>query len=819
MAQKIDELFPIPTYPGTDNTIIGKILSISYIYAVSNRHRIYTIEHIVYGYMKFIEENTLKGIKPDFRIFPWYTNPLEYLKCSDIVSIEKIGKIPTSIKIDSDVLRLSKEYKKFLSAMTIETFYYLICYMNKQMFLSRYYVPCRAPELEFVLNSCTFDKFLKTEYSYYFSRILYSKKKKSSNEQDAWNSLNDGLKNYSNFKTNDSIDVPIDISKKPPIDNTVIYRKPFKLEMTTDITTLACNGFFPKIVGRDYEVQRLIDILSKYNKHNAILIGEPGVGKTAIVQALAQKIVKGNIPNFLKNFRILELDVTSTIAGAVYRGEFEKRVKRLLDSLENSSESLILYIDEIHTTTGLGDTADGGTLSFTDMLKPLMLKQNIRVIGTSTFKDYRLIESDKSLERRFDTITVNEPSFNDSVQILKTTKKRLEQYYNLKISTKTIKSVISLSKQYLPESRLPAKAIDIMDEACAIRCNSEDLQTDKEPNSDAKNLTEEDIKLCISRKKNIPIGKIQTTFDLSSLEKSLEANVIGQDHVAKIISQAICRSKAGFNDENRPLASFLFIGPTGVGKTEIAKTLADIVFSGRNNLIRFDMSEYVEESSISKLIGSPPGYIGYEDAGLLTEKVKHHPYSLVLFDEIEKAHNKIYNLLLQIFDEGWLTDSHGEKINFKNAIIILTSNTGVSEAVRKNVGFIEDNTSKSKNMLSAVKKEFPPEFINRLDEIIQFNSLTKNDLLKIANICINKDIITKLSQKSIIINISDDVISYVVEKGYKPEYGARELKRTINREIITPLSEYILNHDEISSINLTIENNELKISSNLSVCV
>lgn len=585
------------------------------------------------------------------------------------------------------------------------------------------------------------------------------------------------------------------------------YSEPIKVGYTRDLTHLVYKGKGPNVIGRERELNRLISILCKKNKNNPVLIGEPGVGKTALVYALAERIVANQINPKLRGTHILEFDIVSAVAGTKYRGEFEEKINEFLGKIKRFSndKKIILCIDEIHEIVGVG--AAEGAVDLSAMFKPFLLESSVKVIGTSTFKDYRRIEADKALERRFDTVKVDEPSFEETAEILKGLKSSFERFHKVKIHKDAIDTALTLSKRYIPERFWPDKAIDLLDEACAIKANFFDKRT--------RMVLPEDIFTAISIKKGIPIGKIQEAYDLANLEENLNSKVIGQPHASSAIATAIRRAKAGLNDENRPLASFMFIGPTGVGKTEMAKALADLVFSGKDNIIRFDMSEYMEEHSVSKLIGSPPGYVGYEESGLLTEQVRQNPYSLVLFDEFEKAHPKICNLLLQILDEGSLTDSKGQHINFKNTIIILTSNVGSDELSQKSItGFGEQPSSTGKNndVMTSVKKRFPPEFLNRLDEIIQFNYLSEKDVFEIAKLYV-LSLIKKVKSLKIKINISDEVISKIAKLGYSKEYGARELRRTIDREIKNPLADLILK-DHVNHIYVELVNGNIKISQN-----
>lgn len=588
------------------------------------------------------------------------------------------------------------------------------------------------------------------------------------------------------------------------------FAYPLIVPLTTDITHKSFLGKIPRAVGRTVEIERITDILSKMKKNNIVLVGESGVGKTAIVEELANKIVSGEVPAAFKNCRILQFDSVSSIANSKYRGEFEGRIKGCFERINESDDDVILYIDNISSTISLGD-AEAHTLSLASILKSTIVNSKIRIIGTSTFADFKKFEADKSLNGNFESIQIMPPTVDECMQILKFVKKDFCKFYNVKIDDAALTASIDLTEQYIPEDNLPAKAVDVLDEACAIRCNSKFLNK-KVPIL----ISNDDVLYCISRKKNIPLDSMRTSQNLNNLENILNSKVIGQKHVCKAISKSIRRAQVGLNDENRPIASFLFIGPTGVGKTEVTKCLADAIFSGRNNIIRFDMSEYMEEISVSKLIGSPPGYVGYKESGLLTEMVRRHPYSLVLFDEFEKAHFKICNLLLQILDEGCLTNSNGEKINFKNTVIVLTSNVGVSELNKKAVGFGEQSDTKSKDIMAEVKRKFPPEFLNRLDEIIQFNKLTQEDILKITALCINTDIVPKLKKQNVNVSIDESVLKIISNHGYNPEYGARELKRVISNEIKNPLADYLISNPEAADIKIFVKSNKIQIASAVS---
>lgn len=733
------------------------------------RHSVIQINHVVYGCLYMLDMKLNHSSKKDRALFSasyqiltsCYTNPDHYAQIVD--SISTPGTCKNKPLISTDLTEFANVYN-LLSAsyeFDLESFYLLLFYYSKKLSIDPY--SCNVPTGDIEFNNDSLSDFLMDNINL---RGLINKHEFVKAE----NRL---------LKVGNPIEVPY----------------------MTDLTYQICKGkISTTFIGRENELHRLINILCKKNKNNPILIGEPGVGKTALVYALAKKIVTNQVGVKLQDYHILEFDITSSISGARYRGDYEERINNSLKKiieLTNSGEKIIICIDEIHNIVGAG--AAEGAIDLSAILKPFLLNSSIKIIGTSTLKDYRTIEADKALERRFDTITVNEPSFDETVAILTGLKQSLEEFHQLTIAGNTIESVVTLSKRYIPERFLPDKAIDLLDEACAIKANS----------SRCSEVLPDDISLAISIKKGIPIRKVQNAYGLMDLESTLNAKIIGQSHVIRSIATAVRRTRAGLSDENRPLASFMFVGPTGVGKTEVAKTLADLIFSGKDNIIRFDMSEYMEESSVSKLIGSSPGYVGYEEAGLLTEQVRRNPYSLVLFDEFEKAHPKICNILLQILDEGTLTDSKGQHINFKNTIIILTSNVGAHSLAKQSVGFFDCTKPQSQSILPEVKKAFSPEFLNRIDEIIQFNALSKDDIYEIAKLHISS-LIEKVNSLNLKIEISDDVISKIAELGYSHEYGARELRRTIDKEIKNPLSDLILQND-VDCVSVVISEGQIKV--------
>ena len=672
------------------------------------------------------------------------------------------------------------------------------------------------------------------------------------------------------------------------------------------------NRKIDPIIGRDEEIRSITRILSRKTKNNPVLIGEPGVGKTAIVEGLAQRIVKGDVPESLKNKTIWELNMASLIAGAKYRGEFEERLKKVLDEVKKSEGNLIMFIDEIHLIVGTG--AVDGAMDTGNILKPMLARGEIHVIGATTLNEYRMyIEKDGALERRFQKVTIAEPTVEDTITILRGLKERFEIYHGVTIQDKALVSAATLSNRYITDRFLPDKAIDLIDEACAtirvqmdsvptsldkiqrkiltlqvekealkkekdelslkrldnidnelyeLKGQEQELSTkwkeEKEINESIKKVksdisactfeleqaennydletiarikngklpelkkklselsnkngssilsdtvTSDDIASVISKWTNIPVSKLMSSEKdkILNLYDNLRKRVKGQDKALKLVSDAIIRSRSGIKDPNRPIGSFMFLGPTGVGKTEVARSLAYELFDDEHHMVRIDMSEYMEKYSVSRLIGAAPGYVGYEEGGQLTEKVRRNPYSIVLFDEIEKAHPDVLNLLLQILDEGRLTDSNGRTVDFKNTIIIMTSNVG-SEYIINNE---EDKVS------SELTKYFKPEFLNRLDEIIIFNKLSKEDLKEILSKII-EEIEHRLIDINVKINLSDSAINYFIDNGYDEFYGARPLKRLVNNKLETIIARKLINNEIKSNttINVDYANEELKI--------
>ena len=622
----------------------------------------------------------------------------------------------------------------------------------------------------------------------------------------------------------------------------------------TNLTNKAKNNQLDAVIGRDRELQRVIQILNRRSKNNPCLIGEPGVGKTAIAQGLAIKIAEKNVPTKLLNKEVYLLDMTSVVAGTQFRGQFESRMKNIIEECK-SLGNIILVIDEIHNIIGAGDSE--GSMNAANILKPSLANGEIQLIGTTTLKEYRkYIEKDSALERRFQTVLIDEPNVDSTVEILNGIKKYYEDYHKVKISDDVIRQTVWLSEKYVHDRFLPDKAIDILDEACSrINLNNKELYTletlknelklvQDEKNEAAqadstedyqkaadlktkecqlidqikqleavlkpKELTLQDIAVVIENWTKIPLTKIteEETFKLLHLEERLHEKIVGQEEAVEAVSRAIRRNRAGLKSTKRP-PSFMFVGPTGVGKTALAKALAYEMFGNEDAIIRIDMSEYMESNSTAKLIGAPPGYVGYDDAGQLTEKVKRKPYSIILFDEIEKAHNDVFNILLQVLDDGKLTDSQGNTVSFENTIIIMTSNAG-SNLNTNAIGFNNQNQANKSKILDIVKSSFRAEFINRIDEIIVFNSLNKEQLLQIIDLML-KDTINALAQKDMTLDIDSSAKEFILEKGTDLKYGARPLRRAIQRYLEDEIAERILMSEfkNGQEIHVRLEDNEL----------
>ncbi|MBQ7173764.1 MAG: ATP-dependent Clp protease ATP-binding subunit [Clostridia bacterium] len=611
-----------------------------------------------------------------------------------------------------------------------------------------------------------------------------------------------------------------------------------------DLTALAKAGKIDPVIGREAETERVIQILSRRTKNNPCLIGEPGVGKTAVVEGLAERIVSGNVPETLKGKSIITLDIASMIAGAKYRGEFEERFKGIMQEVKKNP-SIILFIDEIHTLIGAGSAE--GAVDAANIVKPALARGEMQVIGATTISEYRKhIEKDAALERRFQPVLVGEPSKEEAVAILMGLRDKYEAHHKLKISDGAIKAAVELSSRYIADRFLPDKAIDLVDEAASrlrirahtspkdlkeleerlknlseekkkaitsqnfeaaatLRDEEEALKKEfadkksaweRENEKEAITVTENDIADVVTQWTGIPVSRLlETEGDkLLHLEELLKARVIGQDAAIEAVARAIRRGRMGLKDPRRPVGSFIFMGPTGIGKTELAKALADLLFGDPSAMIRLDMSEYMEKHSVSKLIGSPPGYVGYDDGGQLTEKIRRRPYSVVLFDEIEKAHPDVFNILLQVLEDGVLTDSQGRHVDFRNTVIILTSNVGASElSSAKSLGFTAEGKEQSQKekMLASLKATFRPEFLNRIDDIIVFNSLEKEQIEKIAALML-ADVGRRADELGIILSFDASVPALLAKEGFDPTYGARPLRRAVVRLVEDELSTQLL---------------------------
>ena len=621
-----------------------------------------------------------------------------------------------------------------------------------------------------------------------------------------------------------------------------------------DLTGRAREGKLDKVIGRDVETERIVQILNRRQKNNPCLIGEPGVGKTAIAEGLAQRIVAGDVPHKLKDKEVFLLDLTALVAGTQFRGQFESRMKSLIAEIK-ACGNIILVIDEVHNLVGAGDAE--GSMNAANILKPALSRGEIQVIGATTFNEYRKhIEKDAALERRFQPVTVAEPTIEEACQIMQGIAKSYAEFHGVVISPEIARQCVVLSERYITDRFLPDKAIDLMDEACSdvnLRCKEisllADLKKERDDyelelrmiNEDAENqdyerlaiirsklcqlaqqieelekipapqLTMENLARIIELWTKIPASKIkaQEYQQIKGLGDRLKGHIVGQDEAVDAVARAIRRSRVGISPKKRPV-SFIFVGPTGVGKTELVKCLANDLFDSVDSLIRLDMSEYMEKHTVSKLIGSPPGYVGYDEAGQLTEKIRRRPYSVVLFDEIEKAHPDVLNMLLQVLDDGRITDSQGRTVNFENAIIVMTSNAG-SEGTVGGLGFgrSENDQTREKTM-KALRGFLRPEFINRVDEIITFNHLTRENFMGIADIML-RELADSLAARGLTLTWEDRVREYLVDKAYSVVYGARNLRRTIQRELEDPISERIIDSFEtpISQISVRVESGEL----------
>ncbi|WP_244087759.1 ATP-dependent Clp protease ATP-binding subunit [Companilactobacillus sp. RD055328] len=619
-----------------------------------------------------------------------------------------------------------------------------------------------------------------------------------------------------------------------------------------DLTQQAKDGQIDPVIGRDSEIERVIEILNRRTKNNPVLIGEAGVGKTAVVEGLAQKIVDGQVPQKLQDKRVIRLDVVSLVQGTGIRGEFEKRMQELIDELQQENNNIILFIDEIHEIVGAGN-AEGG-MDAGNVLKPALARGELQLVGATTLNEFRTIEKDSALARRLQQVQVNEPSVEETIKILNGLKPKYEAYHNIKYTAAAITAAATLSDRYIQDRFLPDKAIDLLDEAGSKKnltiapVDSKELETkineaenskqaalkqedyekaayyrdkvkqytdmrdNKKPDpNESATVTEKNIENIVEAKTKIPVGDLKANeqTQLKNLEPNLKAEVIGQDNAVEEVSKAIRRNRIGFNKSGRPIGSFLFVGPTGVGKTELAKQLTKELFGSTDSMIRFDMSEYMEKHSISKLIGSPPGYVGYEEAGQLTEQVRRNPYSLILLDEVEKAHPDVMHMFLQILDDGRLTDSQGRTVSFKDTIIIMTSNAGQGDT-EANVGFGAAISGSTHSIIDKLGNFFKPEFLNRFDGIIEFQPLSKENLLSIVDLMIN-DTNNMIHDKGLRVDVTKPAKEKLVDLGYDPSMGARPLRRVIQDQIEDKVADYYLNHPADKNLKAVMKDDKIVI--------
>ncbi|MBC1902298.1 AAA domain-containing protein [Listeria innocua] len=620
-------------------------------------------------------------------------------------------------------------------------------------------------------------------------------------------------------------------------------------EFGTNLTDMAKNDQLDPVIGRDKEIKRVIEILNRRNKNNPVLIGEPGVGKTAVVEGLANAIVAGEVPSKLMNKEVILLDVASLVSGTGIRGQFEERMKQLIKELQERKNT-ILFIDEVHTIVGAGSAE--GSMDAGNILKPALARGDLQMIGATTLKEYRTIEKDAALERRFQPVTVNEPSTEETLTILNGLKFKYEDFHEVVYSPEALKAAVELSSRYIQDRHLPDKAIDLMDEvgskynlsiekldentvservarleeeknqalqmedyekAAKVRDEITRLEENKTSNSFSERpvIQSSDIQAIIEEKTGIPVGRLQEDEQskMKNLESNLTGKVIGQDDAVKKVAKAIRRSRVGLKAKNRPIGSFLFVGPTGVGKTELGRTLARELFGTSEAMIRLDMSEFMEKHSVSKLIGSPPGYVGHEEAGQLTEKVRRNPYSIILLDEIEKAHPDVQHMFLQILEDGRLTDSQGRTVSFKDTVIIMTSNAGTTDT-EASVGFntaTDNKLEKGSDILAKLGAYFKPEFLNRLDSVIEFKSLEKDDLVQIIDLML-VDLNTMLAQEGVTIDVSKEVKEHLIELGYDPKFGARPLRRTIQEHLEDAIADSLIDQPEAKKLNATLNDDK-----------
>lgn len=764
-----------------------------------------------------------------------------------VISLQSLKK-----NVDKSANRgISKEAKKILekAALVASSFHHQQIDPEHILLAITSLMDCLGYEV--ILRIGSDPEAIKNQINDLFEDIV-DLEKKSFNPPRTQLQMPPGLQGFGPFDFSpSSFGEPMEAGPAEPIqEHPAPGQKSILDYFTVDLTRQAQEGKIDPLIGRERELERVIQILSRRTKNNPVLIGDPGVGKTAIVEGLAQKIVNGTAPVSLASKKIIMLDMALLVAGTMYRGQFEDRIKKVLDELERFG-NCILFVDELHTIVGAGSAE--GSLDAANILKPALAKGKIRLVGATTLDEYRkIIEKDAALERRLQKVDVGEPSVSETIEILKGLRPRYEEYHHLKISDEAIEAAAKLSRRYIADRFLPDKAIDLIDEASAswrlrhegkvasktkqienqlasvrhqkelevqnqnyqkaaelrnleIRLN-EEIRSQKALQKQGKVpiISAADIARVVSLWTNVPVEALAKNEKQKYLKLSqiLKKQIIGQDEAISQIAQAIRRSKTGISDPNRPIGSFIFLGPTGVGKTELARVLAEVLFGSREAILKIDMSEFMERHNVSRLIGAPPGYVGYEDAGRLTEEVRRRPYSIILFDEIEKAHPEVFNILLQILEDGELTDAKGKKVNFRNTIIILTSNIGLAELNQQAaIGFqakgpakrqAEEDYRRMKNdLVKRLKDEFRPELVNRLDKIIVFRALDKADIAKITDLQLN-ELKKRLAPQGFNLEFSPKVKAQISKKGFDPQYGARPIRRTISDLIEDPLSEEIL---------------------------
>ncbi|NGZ75776.1 ATP-dependent Clp protease ATP-binding subunit [Saccharibacillus alkalitolerans] len=623
-------------------------------------------------------------------------------------------------------------------------------------------------------------------------------------------------------------------------------------QLGRNLNDAARDGKIDNVIGRDDEIDRVIEILNRRNKNNPVLIGEPGVGKTAIAEGLALRITEGKVPAKLLNKEVYSLDVASLVAGTGIRGQFEEKIKQLIAELEQR-QNVLLFIDEIHLLVGAGSAE--GSMDAGNILKPVLARGELQVIGATTLKEYRQIEKDAALERRFQPVTVDEPSLEEAVEILKGLRAKYEQFHGVRYPDETLEACVRLSSRYVQDRFLPDKAIDLLDESGAklnlrasgggadeIRARLEQIKSEKDAAAREEDyeraaklrdeeaslmkrlegepaeggmleVTVEDIQNIIERKTGIPVGKLQADErgKMKNLAARLESRVIGQSEAVDKVSKAVRRGRAGLRSGGKPIASFLFVGPTGVGKTELSKALADELFGSSDSMIRLDMSEYMERHSVSKLIGSPPGYVGHEEAGQLTEKVRRNPYSIILLDEIEKAHPDVQHMFLQVLDDGRLTDSQGRTVSFKDTVIIMTSNAGTAAEKKITVGFAAaGKAEQTRSILDSLGNYFRPEFLNRFDGIVPFASLKEDDLVTIVDNML-AEVSANLSARGIALDITDEAKSKLASLGYDPAFGARPLRRVIQQHVEDGITDLLLDDEDVNAVRVELSDDRVRV--------